>query len=195
MRSILLAAAASLVVVAPATAHPLTAPTHHHAAWHRAGPVVKRYSALWHACADKADCTAGRNIRRYGVRTANGARVARRSDYSSSIARFERWLHPPIVAPAPVLTSPVAPNSAPVTVATTASYSGAMPACTWVPESGGSYTAKNPSGAGGKYQIMPSTWKANGGVEANAADAPPAEQEAVARRVMATQGAGAWVNC
>lgn len=189
-RVILLAAvAASLIGVTSAPARPLgvSAPAaYHHKA---AGPLAKRYSALWHACRDKATCTAGRNIRRYGVRTDRGARTARKSDYRSSISRFDGWLHPVIAAPAPALLSPAAP------VAVTSSYSGGMPDCTWKPESGGSYTARNPSGAGGKYQIMPSTWAANGGSGSNAADAPPAEQEAVARRVMATQGPSAWVNC
>ena len=72
---------------------------------------------------------------------------------------------------------------------------GSLPACTWVPESGGDYGARGPGGAGGKYQIIPSTWKAYGGSGGNAADASPAEQEAVASRVMAGQGPSAWVNC
>lgn len=178
MRRTLLAALCGLSLV-PATA--------------QAGQIQDHYSALWHACADKPSsvCDPGRNIRRYGVRTDHGARTAHAVDYQRSIAALDGWLHP--VAPQPVLTSPVAPESAPQTVQT--GYGGGMPDCTWKPESGGSYTARNPSGAGGKYQIMPGTWKANGGTGANAADAPPAEQEAVARRVMATQGRGAWVNC
>lgn len=75
-----------------------------------------------------------------------------------------------------------------------------MPYCTWGPESGGSYTARNPSStAGGKYQILDSTWYANGGGRYYdshpAAAAPPLEQERVARNVLASQGLGAWVNC
>jgi muramidase (phage lysozyme) len=75
-----------------------------------------------------------------------------------------------------------------------------MPWCTWGPESGGSYTARNPSStAGGKFQIIDSTWYANGGGRYNdshpAAAAPPLEQERVARNVLASQGLGAWVNC
>lgn len=75
-----------------------------------------------------------------------------------------------------------------------------MPYCTWGPESGGDYTARNSSStAGGKYQILASTWYAYGGSHYNdshpAAVAPPLEQERVARRVLASQGLGAWVNC
>lgn len=75
-----------------------------------------------------------------------------------------------------------------------------MPWCTWGPESGGSYTARNPvSSAGGKFQIIDSTWYANGGSyyadSHPAAAAPPLEQEKVGRNVLASQGLGAWVNC
>lgn len=75
-----------------------------------------------------------------------------------------------------------------------------MPDCTWVGESGGNYRARNPSStAGGKYQIIDSTWYANGGGRYRdshpAAVAPPLEQERVARRVRASQGLAAWVNC
>lgn len=178
MRKIILAASAAFLLV-PATA--------------QAGKLETRYSALYHAAADKLGNDAvGRNIRAQGVRTDKGVREAHRSDYRASIATLDRWLHP-------VQVVPVAQSAAgaPQTAATApqTGYSGGMPDCTWRPESGGSYTARNASGAGGKYQIMPGTWKANGGTGANAADAPPAEQEAVARRVMATQGPSAWVNC
>lgn len=46
-------------------------------------------------------------------------------------------------------------------------------------ESGGDYSALNPSGAGGKYQIMPETWAAHGG-SGNPQDAAPAEQDRIA---------------
>jgi hypothetical protein len=72
---------------------------------------------------------------------------------------------------------------------------GSLPTCTWEPESGGDWSALNPSsGAGGRYQIMPSTWAAYGGTGLPQ-DAPPAEQTAVAERIMQSQGLSAWVNC
>lgn len=93
-------------------------------------------------------------------------------------------------APPPPVTAPTStPTAAPV-----ATGSSPLPTCTWQPESGGDPTALNPSGAGGYYQIMPSTWAANGGTGAPQ-DAPMSEQTAVAERVWATQGPGAWVNC
>jgi septal ring factor EnvC (AmiA/AmiB activator) len=60
-------------------------------------------------------------------------------------------------------------------------------------ESGGDYGAVNPSsGAGGAYQILPSTWQAYGGKGAPQ-DAPKAEQDAIAAQIWADSGPGAWV--
>jgi hypothetical protein len=75
------------------------------------------------------------------------------------------------------------------------SSSGDLPTCTWLPESGGNWNAVNSSsGAGGRYQIMPSTWAANGGIGVPQ-DASPAEQTRVAENILRSQGSGAWANC
>jgi Transglycosylase-like domain len=79
--------------------------------------------------------------------------------------------------------------------ASAASAGSPLPECTWLPESGGDPTAVNPtSGAGGYYQIMPSTWAAYGGTGLPQ-DAPLSEQTAIAEQIWATQGPSAWVNC
>ena len=60
-------------------------------------------------------------------------------------------------------------------------------------ESGGNYSAVNPtSGAGGAYQILPSTWQEYGG-QGLPQDASPAEQGAIAAKIWAAQGPSAWV--
>lgn len=60
-------------------------------------------------------------------------------------------------------------------------------------ESGGNYSALNPSsGAGGAYQIIPSTWKAYGG-KGLPHLAPKAEQDRIARLIWENDGPGAWV--
>ena len=60
-------------------------------------------------------------------------------------------------------------------------------------ESGGNYSALNPSsGAGGAYQIIPSTWEAYGGTGLPHL-APKAEQDRIARLIWENDGPGAWV--
>jgi peptidoglycan hydrolase-like protein with peptidoglycan-binding domain len=59
-------------------------------------------------------------------------------------------------------------------------------------ESGGNYSAVNPSsGAGGAYQILPSTWAAYGG-QGLPQDASPAQQGQIAAEIYAHQGSSAW---
>lgn len=60
-------------------------------------------------------------------------------------------------------------------------------------ESGGNYSALNPSsGAGGAYQILPSTWEAYGGKGAPH-EASKAEQDRIAAEIWADSGTSAWV--
>lgn len=59
-------------------------------------------------------------------------------------------------------------------------------------ESGGNWSAVNPSsGAGGAYQIMPSTWAAYGG-QGLPENASPAQQSQIASEIWAHQGPSAW---
>ena len=60
-------------------------------------------------------------------------------------------------------------------------------------ESGGNYGAVNPSsGAGGAYQILPSTWRLYGG-KGSPQSAPKSEQDSIAAKIWAASGPGAWV--
>ena len=68
-----------------------------------------------------------------------------------------------------------------------------IPAYIVMCESGGDYSALNPSsGAGGAYQILPSTWDLYGGKGAPH-EAPKAEQDRIAAEIWADSGASAWV--
>jgi peptidoglycan hydrolase CwlO-like protein len=59
-------------------------------------------------------------------------------------------------------------------------------------ESGGNYHALNPSsGAGGAYQILPSTWAAYGG-SGEPQNAPKAEQDRIAAEIWRDSGPSAW---
>ena len=76
-----------------------------------------------------------------------------------------------------------------------AGWSGdwAIPEAIVMCESGGNYSALNPSsGAGGAYQILPSTWQMYGG-KGKPHEASPAEQDAIAAQIWADSGPGAWV--
>lgn len=60
-------------------------------------------------------------------------------------------------------------------------------------ESGGDYSALNPSsGAGGAYQILPSTWELYGG-QGEPQNASKAEQDRIAAEIWADSGPSAWV--
>ena len=60
-------------------------------------------------------------------------------------------------------------------------------------ESGGDYGALNPSsGAGGAYQILPSTWALYGG-QGEPQSASKEEQDRIAAEIWADSGGGAWV--
>jgi septal ring factor EnvC (AmiA/AmiB activator) len=60
-------------------------------------------------------------------------------------------------------------------------------------ESGGNYSALNPSsGAGGAYQVLPSTWELYGG-KGEPQNASKAEQDRIAAEIWADSGASAWV--
>jgi hypothetical protein len=73
-----------------------------------------------------------------------------------------------------------------------ASHGYSIPAYIVMCESGGNYSAVNPSsGAGGAYQILPSTWAAYGG-SGLPQNAPPAEQDAIAAKIYAAGGPSQW---
>ncbi|MGH3971758.1 MAG: transglycosylase family protein [Pseudonocardiaceae bacterium] len=61
-------------------------------------------------------------------------------------------------------------------------------------ESGGNWAIDTGNGYSGGLQFKPSTWRANGGV-GNPANATREQQIAVAERVLASQGIGAWPVC
>ncbi len=101
------------------------------------------------------------------------------------------------ITPAATTTSPTTPSSSSYSSASsTGSSSGSggytIPSGIVQCESGGNYSAVNPSsGAGGAYQILPSTWQAYGG-QGLPQNASPAEQGRIAAAIYAHQGASAW---
>lgn len=168
--------------------------------------TAHRYQTDYHAVAHKFGQRApGRNIITQGLASGHKAGA---SDVLRSINVLERMLHPtPVVqASAPVPTSTAAPAPAPAPASTSSSTSSTQPTATQstggsgyaIPgyivqcESGGNWHAVNPSsGAGGAYQIMPSTWQAYGGTGLPQ-DASPAQQSAIASKIWSSAGPGAW---
>lgn len=177
MRKIILAALCGLLLSAPGA---------------EAKTLKVTYSDLYHAVAKKqGKRTPGRNIRRLGVKTKHGVRSATSAELARSIRTFRRWLAPPAVTPAVSDHTPVG------SIASVPSQAGgkyAIPRYIVMCESGGDYHKYNSAGSGasGAYQIMPGTWKAYGGSTKNAADASPAEQDRIAGRIYAAEGARPW---
>jgi hypothetical protein len=69
----------------------------------------------------------------------------------------------------------------------------AIPEAIVMCESGGNFDAVNPSsGAGGAYQILPSTWDSYGG-EGSPQNASPEQQHEIAEQIWADSGGSAWV--
>ncbi|MEU4115113.1 transglycosylase family protein [Kitasatospora sp. NPDC028055] len=83
----------------------------------------------------------------------------------------------------------------------TATGASAAPASVWDSvaqcESGGNWSINTGNGFSGGLQFTPSTWKAYGGTAyaAQANQASKAQQIAVAEKVLASQGPGAWPVC
>jgi hypothetical protein len=134
----------------------------------------------------------GRNICRFGVKHSNGkvrpARYAQKKRYLVALRNLNR---PPVTRYVRVVAVP--PRQVPAgTLSPAARYksggSYAIPSSIVSCESGGSYTAVNPSsGAYGAYQILPSTAAAHG------CDlSTPGGQDNCAAKIWATEGRGAW---
>ncbi len=176
--------AGAAVAAAPAAGRPQApAPT---ALLHQgsAGPAVKRVQRALH-------------LRTTGHFTRRTRRAV------VGFQRRDRLLVDGIVGPQTwdklfgITPPPAAPPATPATPATGAptSWSSggyAIPSGIVQCESGGNYAAVNPStGAGGAYQILPSTWQAYGG-QGLPQDASPAEQGRIASEIYASQGPSAW---
>jgi peptidoglycan hydrolase-like protein with peptidoglycan-binding domain len=107
---------------------------------------------------------------------------------------WDKLFHIHYTPPAGTTPAPAAATT-PTTTSSYASsgYSGySIPSSIVQCESGGNWGAVNASsGAGGAYQILPSTWAAYGGTGLPQ-DASPAEQSAVAAKIYAASGGSAW---
>ena len=109
-----------------------------------------------------------------------------------------------IQPPAPVAASSPAQSPAPATTTTsstqptatqsTSSGGYAIPSSVVQCESGGNAHAVSPFTGGGLYGILSSSWQDFGGTRyaPEPYDATPGEQGAIAQKILASQGPGAW---
>lgn len=130
---------------------------------------------------------AGRDIIHHGVNTKSGPKDPTKHQK----AKFQRQLRKLLNPPQLMWTRATPPTQAPAGTLS-AFHIAALPDCTWVKESGGSYTARNGI-YWGKYQIGEDHW--NPGRACSGLGKDPGGQEACAVRVYETEGLGAWVNC
>lgn len=175
MKNIAIAGASALAVAAPAVAEAKPTTRHH----------ARAYERAYHRVAHKfGRRTPGRNIVKAGM--PRGHRATDRQ-VVASLAILRRMLKP-----AQATASP----SAEIADVSEQPSGSPLPYCTWGPESGGDWTAVNASsGAGGRYQILPSTWELYGG-SGLPEDASPAQQTAIAEKIYkGGKGASNWVNC
>jgi hypothetical protein len=134
---------------------------------------------------------AGRDIVRDGFRERGGdVREPTRPEVVRSTERMQRALNPP----PPAVEPDAAPEAVPAAETPAESSGGALSATAQC-ESGGDYSAVDPSGTyHGAYQFDQQTWDAyapQGYAGTNPASAPPAVQDAAAASV----DYNAWPNC
>jgi hypothetical protein len=130
---------------------------------------------------------AGRDIIRKGIIKHGKARPATKSEK----ARFQRQLRKLLNPPSLMYTRAVPPGQYPAGTQTAFNVAE-LPSCTWKPESGGDYNARNGI-YWGKYQIGEDHWDPGRACYGLGKD--PSGQESCARAVYRTEGLGAWVNC
>ena len=138
-------------------------------------------------------------VNRHKVHDPEMIRVGQRLTLSSWHPR-KAWLNRAALAAIPA-SAPARPVSAPAPAAGAAPVPASSGGVNWSAvaacESGGNWSTSTGNGFYGGLQFTEGTWLANGGGQyASSADlATPAQQIAVAERVLASQGIGAWPVC
>ena len=138
-------------------------------------------------------------VNRHKVHNPEMIRVGQRLTLSSWHPR-KAWLNRAALAAIPA-SAPALPVSAPAPAAGAAQAPASSGGVNWSAiaacESGGNWSINTGNGFYGGLQFTEGTWLANGGGQyASSANlATPAQQIAVAERVLASQGIGAWPVC
>lgn len=202
MSSIPVAGLAKAVMVVTISLHPAAA--HHDASSYRVRPGDTLSQIAAHEYGHAADWPAIWWANRRQVPNPGIIGVGQRLRLPGK-ARVRAWLAraaeaaaaPAAVAPATggQASAPVTPvtSTAPVPASSGGVNWSAIAAC----ESGGNWGANTGNGFYGGLQFTQGTWDAYGGGQyaSSANQATPGQQMAVANRVLAGQGIGAWPVC
>ena len=202
MSSIAAAGLAKTLIVVTISLHPAA---HHAPASYTVRPGDSLSKIAAHAYGTTADWPAVWWANRHQVANPNMIAAGQRLHLPAS-GRVPSWMaHAAMAAtaagsaPAASASAPQAEPAAPVqaTPAAPASSGGANWSAIAACESGGNWSANTGNGFYGGLQFTQQTWLAYGGGQyaASANLASPAEQIAVAQRVLAAQGIGAWPVC
>ena len=202
MSSIAAAGLAKTLIVVTISLHPTA---HHAPASYTVRPGDSLSAIAAHAYGTKADWPAVWWANRHQVANPNMIAAGQRLHLPAS-GRVPSWMARAAMAataagsaPAASASAPQAEPAAPVqaTPAAPASSGGANWSAIAACESGGNWSANTGNGFYGGLQFTQQTWLAYGGGQyaASANLASPAEQIAVAQRVLAAQGIGAWPVC
>jgi len=202
MSSIPAAGLAKTLLVVTISLHPAV---HHSPASYTVRPGDSLSAIAARAYGSKADWPAVWWANRHQVTNPDMIAAGQRLRLPAS-GHVPRWLAKAALAairaagsaPAASASAPSAGSPAAQQAATPAPASGganwaAIAAC----ESGGNWSANTGNGFYGGLQFTEQTWLAYGGGQyaASANLATPAQQIAVAQRVLAAQGIGAWPVC
>jgi hypothetical protein len=184
------------------------APAHHVPGHYTVKPGDTLSAIAKHAYGSRADWPALWWTNRHKVANPDAIVAGQRlrlSTWHPRKAWIERAAMAASTPPAPVASAaPVQPSSVPVATSSAPSYSGAsytgggvnwdaIAAC----ESGGNWGISTGNGFSGGLQFSQGTWNAYGGGQyaSSASGASRSQQIAVAQRVLAGQGIGAWPVC
>jgi len=170
----------------------------------KANTAAKRLAALEATQRQETNATAGREAALQGMNALLSsrqaalaqARAAQAAALAAAQARGQALQGQISQIEAQQAAAQQAANASP-TLPTPFGGSGAsggwvIPSAVVACESGGQNLTPNSAGASGYYQIIPSTWKQYGGSGPAAYLAPKSEQDAVAQRIWAGSGPGAW---
>jgi len=202
MSSIPAAGLAKTLMVVTISLHPAV---HHSLASYTVRPGDSLSAIAAHAYGSKADWPAVWWANRHQVANPNMIVAGQRLRLPAS-GQVPRWMAKAAMAaalraagPAPVASAraPSAGSPAAQPAAAPASSGGVNWAAIAACESGGNWSANTGNGFYGGLQFTERTWLAYGGGQyaASANLATPAQQIAVAQRVLAAQGSGAWPVC